>query len=100
MKESLLVVQNLDCTKSLLNHKNMYCKQKNKYSSESLGKLLISRLESLKLFICQQYCTVCYFIFTNTRVRESVAKFKTIYGCSCSTAFDLSDCLTHTVGER
>lgn len=43
---------------------------------------------------------MCYSIFANTGVSESVVKFKTIYDGSGCTALDLSDCLTHTAGER
>lgn len=53
-------------------------------------------------FICEQSaCVCCYSILANTQVlSQAVVKFKTIHWCSCCTALDLSDCLTHTVGER
>lgn len=43
---------------------------------------------------------VNYSISANAAVSEAVVKFKTTHSSSCCTALDLSDCLTHTAGER
>lgn len=74
---------------------------KKKTISESLRNALISGIPSLKnrtYLLTAWYCLLQYSC--KTRVSESVVKFKSIYGCSCCTALDLSDRLTHTAGER